>query len=100
MPGQPSEKEEEYFARLEIKRRLDAEAKRAKDLAEEEKKRLKELHHMHCPKCGTSLSEESMDTVTVDICPNCHGIWLDDGELAKVIEGKKGVLASIRGLFS
>jgi Zn-finger nucleic acid-binding protein len=41
-----------------------------------------------------------MDTVTVDICPNCHGIWLDDGELAKVIEGKKGVLASIRGLFS
>jgi len=100
MPGQPSENEEEYFARLEIKRRLEVEAKRAHAQAEEEKKRLKELHFMHCPKCGTRLSEESLEKVTVDVCPVCHGIWLDDGELTKVIESKKGVLAAIRGLFS
>jgi hypothetical protein len=100
MPGQPSENEEEYFARLEIKRRLEVEAKRAHAQAEEEKKRLKELHFMHCPKCGTRLSEESLEKVTVDVCPVCHGIWLDDGELTKVIESKKGALAAIRGLFS
>ena len=100
MPGQPSENEEEYFARLEIKRRLEVEAKRAHAQAEDEKKRLKELHFMHCPKCGTRLSEESLEKVTVDVCPVCHGIWLDDGELTKVIERKKGVLGAIRGLFS
>jgi hypothetical protein len=99
MPGS-SEKEEEYFARLEIKRRLEAEAKRAQALAEEDKKRLKELHYMHCPKCGTRLAEESLESVVVDVCPACHGLWLDDGELAKVSEGKKGVLGAIRGLFS
>jgi RNA polymerase-binding transcription factor DksA len=100
MPGQPSENEEEYFARLEIKRRLEAEAKRALAQAEEEKKRLKDLHFMHCPKCGNALSPESLEKVTVDVCPVCHGIWLDDGELTKVIESKRGVLGAIRGLFS
>ena len=100
MPFQPSEQEEEYFAKLEMKRRLEEQAKRAQALAEEEKKRLKELHFMHCPKCGSSLNEESLEGVTVDVCPVCHGIWLDDGELVKVIESKKGVLTAIRGLFS
>jgi len=100
MPGSRSEKEEEYFAQIEIKRRLEAEGKRALAVAEEEKKRLKQLHYMHCPKCGARLAEESLDAVNVDICPVCHGIWLDDGELVKVIEGKKGVLGAIRGLFS
>jgi hypothetical protein len=100
MPGQPSEKEEEYFARLEMKRRLELEAKRAASMAEGERNRLKELHFMHCPKCGADLSEQQLEDVTVDVCPACHGVWLDDGELAKVTEGKKGVLGKIRGIFS
>jgi hypothetical protein len=100
MPGKPSENEEEYFAQLEIKRRLEAEAKRAAAMADGEKKRLKELHFMHCPKCGTRLAEETLEAVTVDVCPACHGLWLDDGELTKVIESKKGVLTAIRSLFS
>ena len=100
MPVESRDQEDEYFAKLEIKRRLEEQAKRAHALAEEEKKRLKALHFMHCPKCGTSLAEETLDEVAVDVCPACHGVWLDDGELAKMIEGKKGVLAAIRGLFS
>ena len=100
MPVQPSEQEEEYFARIEMKRRLDAEAKKIQAMAQGEKARLKELHFMHCPKCGSQLQEETLQEVTVDVCPACHGIWLDDGELTKVVEGKKGVFAAIRGLFS
>jgi len=100
MPFQPSEKEEEYFKQLEIRRRLEAEAKKAQAVAEEEKTRLKELHFQHCPKCGTKLQEEILEAITVDVCPGCHGLWLDDGELAKVIERKKGFLAGVRGLFS
>ena len=100
MPFEPRDKEDEYFARLEIKRRLEEQAKRAHSVAKEEKERLKELHFMHCPKCGTRLAEDTLDGVAVDVCPACHGVWLDDGELAKMIESKKGVLAAIRGLFS
>ena len=65
----------------------------------EEKKRLKELHYQHCPKCGTKLQEEVINDVTVDICPACHGVWLDDGELAKMTEGNRGILRSVRRLF-
>lgn len=101
MPVKPSEQEEEYFAKLEIQRRLQAEAKKAQSLAEEEKKRLRELHYLHCPKCGTKLQEAVMTEVTVDICPACHGVWLDAGEIEKLTEGpKKGVFASIRDVFS
>jgi len=102
MPVPRNEKEEEYFAQVEIKRRLETEAKRAHAQADAEKKRLKELHFMHCPKCGTQLSEETLSEVTVDVCPACQGIWLDAGELTRVVEGKKGagVLGAIRGLFS
>lgn len=99
MPVQPSEKEEEYFARLELKKRLEQQAQQAAALAEAEKKRLQELHYLHCPKCGNSLEQAVIDEVTVDICPACHGIWLDDGELTKLTKAKSGVLESLRRLL-
>ena len=99
MPVQPSEKEDEYFARQEMKKRLELQAKQSAAMAEEEKKRLRELHYLRCPKCGNELDETVMDEVTVDICPTCHGVWLDDGELAKLTGSKSGVLQSLRGLF-
>ena len=99
MPVTPSEHEDEYFARLEIRKRLDEQARQAQALAEAEKKRLKELHYQHCPKCGTPLHEAAMEGVTVDICPACHGLWLDDGELAKLTEAKAGMLRSLRKLL-
>jgi len=100
MPIKPSEKEEEYFARQEMQRRIAEQAKRAQALAEEEKKRLKQLHYMHCPKCGMELHEERMEGVAVDICSTCHGVWLDDGELAKLTEGNKSLFSTVRQLFS
>ena len=98
-PVAPSEHEDEYFARLEIKKRLEEQARKAQAVAEDEKKRLRELHFQHCPKCGMKLHEEVMESVTVDICPACHGVWLDDGELAKLTEAKAGVLHSLRRLL-
>jgi uncharacterized protein len=99
MPVQPSEKEDEYFARQEIRKRLELQARQAATMADEAKQRLKELHFLHCPKCGNRPEETVMDEVAVDICPSCHGVWLDDGELAKLTETKSGVLLSLRGLF-
>ena len=57
MVVKPSEKEEEYFVRMDFERRKKIEEEKQKKLAEEEKKRLKALHHMKCPKCGMELIE-------------------------------------------
>ena len=100
MIEKPSEPENEYFARLEAQKRLDTEVKRAAAMAVEERKRLKDLHFMHCPKCGARLHEESVEGVSVDICPGCRGIFLDDGELTKLTERPKGLLTKVRGLFT
>jgi Zn-finger nucleic acid-binding protein len=41
---------------------------------------------MKCPRCETSgLDEKDRDGVTVDVCQKCRGIWLDRGELEKLI---------------
>ena len=100
MPVKPSEQEEEYFARQEIQRRLKAEAEKTLHLAEEEKTRLRELHYLHCPKCGTNLEEVVIKEVTVDLCPGCHGIFLDAGELEKISAMPKSLFSSIKEVFS
>lgn len=81
MPIKPSDKEEEYFARIEMERRRKAEEDRVKALAAAERKRLQEIHHMHCPKCGMDLTEVEYKGVRIDKCFQCEGIWLDAGEL-------------------
>jgi uncharacterized protein len=52
MVGKPSEREEEYFARMEFERKKKSEEEKQRKIAEGEKKKLKELHYMKCPKCG------------------------------------------------
>lgn len=99
MPVKPSDKEEEYFAKEEIQRRLKAQAEKTLRLAEEEKQRLRELHYLHCPKCGNKLEEAVIREVTVDMCPGCHGIFLDAGELEKITAMPKGLFATIQEVF-
>lgn len=41
---------------------------------------------MNCPRCPeTALEERERDGVTVDGCRKCRGIWLDRGELERLI---------------
>jgi ribosomal protein L37AE/L43A len=92
MPGKPSEKEEEYFARLEFERLKKKEEERQRNLAAEEKKRLKELHHMQCPKCGMKLVEIDYKGIKIDKCSVCEGVWLDAGELEAVSRLDKSIM--------
>lgn len=43
-----------------------------------------------CPGCGDVMDAEALTlesgTVEVDVCLGCRGVWLDDGELAKLEE--------------
>jgi Zn-finger nucleic acid-binding protein len=41
---------------------------------------------MNCPRCGIVLKIADRQGVEVDFCPTCRGIWLDRGELDKIIE--------------
>ena len=41
---------------------------------------------MNCPVDGTALSMTERQGVEIDYCPRCRGVWLDRGELDKVIE--------------
>ena len=41
---------------------------------------------MNCPVDGTTLAMTSREGVEIDYCPQCRGVWLDRGELDKVIQ--------------
>ena len=51
---------------------------------------------MQCPVCDVTLSISSREGVEIDFCPQCRGVWLDRGELDKVIERAGEVLAAAR----
>ena len=41
---------------------------------------------MNCPVCNISLNLSERQGVEIDYCPQCRGVWLDRGELDKIIE--------------
>lgn len=41
---------------------------------------------MMCPNCQVGMKEISRENVLIDMCPQCHGVWLDRGELQKLLE--------------
>jgi uncharacterized protein len=41
---------------------------------------------MKCPNCATNLLMTNRSGVEIDYCPQCRGIWLDKGELDKLID--------------
>jgi hypothetical protein len=99
MPVKPTEKEEEYFARLEFEKRRKLEAENQAQIMEEEKRKLKELHYMRCPKCGMHLIEIDYKRIAMDKCSSCEGVWLDAGELEAVSEMDKGALDKLFSVF-
>jgi Zn-finger nucleic acid-binding protein len=45
-----------------------------------------EVAAMQCPVCRVPLSMSDRQGVEIDYCPQCRGVWLDRGELDKIIE--------------
>ena len=99
MVGKPSEREEEYFARMEFERQMKSEEEKQKKMAEGEKKKLKELHYMKCPKCGMELIEIDYKGIKVDKCSRCEGIWLDAGEFETISKLERTGLDRIFSVF-
>ncbi|BCW93747.1 MAG: hypothetical protein KatS3mg007_1641 [Thermoanaerobaculum sp.] len=104
MLQKPSEKEQEYFLQQELARLRELREQYRRQLEEEERRKLKELHFMHCPKCGQKMEMTHLQGVEVEVCPGCGGIFLDAGELDKVLEeNRRGpfaqALAAVRKVF-
>lgn len=95
----PSQTEEEYFARIEaekLKRRaLEAQQK----FSQKQREEIKALHWMRCPKCGMELNSVPYKGVVLDKCFQCHGVFLDDGELEKIAGKEGGFLTGVMSLF-
>lgn len=95
----PSENEEEYFARMELERRKKWEAEQAAKRSVEEKEKLKQLHWMKCPKCGSDLHTVQLKGLDVDRCPNCNGTWFDAGEMEQLLKHEHPMLGRLKRVF-
>lgn len=50
---------------------------------------------MKCPTCTeTPLAMTNRQGIEIDYCPQCRGVWLDRGELDKLIERSGAVVAT------
>ncbi len=81
-------REDEWF--LQHEQKLLAEARKARESRDaarreqetaEQRRKLRELHSMKCPKCGHDLKAEDLEGIEVDRCTFCEGIFMDAGEL-------------------
>ena len=46
---------------------------------------------MKCPACAIDLVMSERSGIEIDYCPTCRGVWLDRGELDKIIERSQAV---------
>lgn len=48
---------------------------------------------IECPKCFVAANREEVEifgpNIQIDICPKCNGVWLDHGEINKLLKDKK-----------
>ncbi len=45
---------------------------------------------MKCPVDGATLVMSERQSIEIDYCPECRGVWLDRGELDKIIDRSLG----------
>ncbi len=52
---------------------------------------------MKCPVCDVTLVISSREGIEIDHCRQCRGVWLDRGELDKIIERAAPAMVGGRG---
>ncbi|EFM08530.1 conserved hypothetical protein [Paenibacillus curdlanolyticus YK9] len=56
---------------------------------------------MKCPVCAdVRMREIEKDGVLIDVCPDCKGVWLDRGELDKLMQGVKELRGDVDAYYS
>jgi len=99
MPVKPTKHEDEYFARSQFEKQANQEHEKHLKLQREEREKLQNLHHMRCPKCGMELIAIRYKGIEIDKCSECHGVWLDRGEMERIVETKATPLDKLIDMF-
>ena len=55
---------------------------------------------MLCPVCHVGLAMTDRQGVEIDYCPQCRGVWLDRGELDKIMVSRASAALIDRGLVT
>lgn len=51
---------------------------------------------MKCPTCSSyELIVSDRQGIEIDYCPKCRGVWLDRGELDKIVERANGLASAV-----
>ena len=79
-----SEMGQDKFIELDVKKLKDIEAER-KRLLENAMQESPNIHFMRCPRCSRSLDEKIISDITIVLCEQCKGIWIDKKSLSKVL---------------
>lgn len=45
---------------------------------------------LNCPVCRAPFKEIVKHSVLIDVCTECNGVWLDHGELDKLLDSARG----------
>ncbi len=75
---------QDKFIELDVKKLTHIEAERKKFLASVMKE-MPDIHFMCCPRCSCSLEERIVSDITIVLCEQCRGIWIDKKSLAKML---------------
>jgi hypothetical protein len=106
----PHSREDDWFRENERKlledareARLKRETDRVAREAEDSRRKLRAAHFMKCPKCGHDMKSEKLDTIEIDRCSFCEGVYFDAGELdqlflTKQASERQGILKRILGI--
>ena len=54
------------------------------------------MPQLMCPNCNSNMQALNRSSVEFDMCPTCRGVWLDRGELEKILEGARAEAAPIQ----
>ena len=99
-PTKPSSSEDEFFAKEDAEKKRKLALQVARETASEDRKRLRDLHYMHCPKCGMKMQEVRFRNLDVDVCFSCDGIFLDKGEIDVIASPQQtGIMSAILNWF-
>ena len=100
MPVKPSDHENEYFAKLEFERQKQQLAEQTRSTEGDGLPDETGVVPYRCPKCGADLLTVPYKGVEIDKCSRCLGLWLDCGELERVLESDEGFLGSLKRIFT
>ena len=93
-PDKPSRNEDDYFARQDAEL-IERQRKLALDHSVQQERK---SHFMRCPKCGGHLTTTLFGKSQIEQCPDCHGVWLDAGELDTLVaHPEPGILGRVLG---